>query len=272
MSPSGSEPPEVARDRRPPARAADRVRGRAGDEAPGLSLLAHLDHLRRRLVRMALALVAGFLIVFSFVGPIVAFVLKPLDALLPKGSHLIYTEPAEAFMLDLKVAALVGAVVVSPYLLWQLWGLVSPRLGAPARRMAVAFVFFTTLLFLIGATFAHFVVFPWVWKFFASFQTSYMEFVPRIEPTFSLYAKMVLAFGLVFQMPTVVFFLARAGLVTHHTVSAGAHRDAAGVHRRRDHDAARRGVAGDAGRADPGPYGISIGVAWMFGKRRDETG
>jgi sec-independent protein translocase protein TatC len=273
MPPSGSKPPGIARDRRPPARASDRVRDWVDDDAPGLSLLARLDDLRRRLTRIAIALVVGFLVVFAFITPIVEFVLKPLDAVLPKGSHIIYTDPAEAFMLNLKVAGLVGAVVASPYLLWQVWGLVSPRLGARARRMAVAFVFFTTLLFLLGASFAHFVVFPWAWRFFASFATDYMQFVPRIEPTFSLYAKMVLAFGLAFQMPTVVFFLARAGLITHRTLVRQARIVTllafivSAIMTPPD-------VVSQVLLVVPilGLYAVSIGVAWVFGERRDETG
>jgi sec-independent protein translocase protein TatC len=268
MAPSGSERPGLEQERRPPARATGRG---ADDDAPGLSLLSRLDDLRRRLVRMALALVAGFLLVFWFITPIVEFVMKPLDAVLPQGSHLIYTDPAEAFMLNLKVAALVGAVVASPYLLWQVWGLVANRFGAHARRMAVAFVFFTTVLFLTGASFAHFVVFPWAWKFFASFATDYMEFLPRIAPTFSLYAKMVVAFGVVFQMPTVVFFLARAGLITHHTLIRQA-RIAVLLAFIIGAILTPPDAVSQVLLAVPvlGLYGVSIGVAWMFG-RRDET-
>jgi hypothetical protein len=124
----GSDPPAAAQ-----------LRGEADDWEPQLGLLARLNDLRRRLVRMALALVAGFLIAFAFIAQIVGFVLRPLDARLPEGSGIIYTEPAEAFILDLKVAALVGAVLVSPYLLWQVWELLAPVMAVRARRLAVGF-------------------------------------------------------------------------------------------------------------------------------------
>ena len=83
------------------------------------------------------------------------------------------------------------------------------------------FVLFSTLFFFLGAVFSHYVAFPWTWKFFISFQTDYMQFMPKIGPAFSLYVKMMLGFGLIFQMPTLVFFLSRmglvsAGLLTHH--------------------------------------------------------
>jgi len=240
------------------------------DWPPRLSLLARLDDVRRRLVRIALALVAGFLAAFAFITPIVEFVLKPLDARLPEGSRIIYTEPAEAFILDLKVAALVGAVVVSPYLLWQFWDLVAPALRARARRMAVGFVFSATLLFFVGASFAHFVVFPWAWTFFASFATEYMRFVPRIAPTFALYAKMILAFGIVFQLPIVVFFLARAGLVTHRTLLRQA-RIATLVAFVLAALLTPPDVVSQVLLAGPimALYGVGILIAWVFGRRPD---
>jgi sec-independent protein translocase protein TatC len=71
-----------------------------------------------------------------------------------------------------------------------------------------------TFFFVAGVLFSHFIAFPWTWAFFASFSTDYVDFMPRVSPVFSFYAKMLLAFGLIFQMPTLVFFLARFGLVT----------------------------------------------------------
>jgi sec-independent protein translocase protein TatC len=70
------------------------------------------------------------------------------------------------------------------------------------------------VFFVAGALFSHFLVFPWAWRFFAGFTTDYMQFLPRIQPVFSLYVRMMLAMGAVFEMPTLVFFLARVGVVT----------------------------------------------------------
>lgn len=256
----GSDPPAAAE-----------LPGEADDWEPRLGLLARLDDLRRRLVRMALAVAAGFLLAFAFIDRIVGFVLRPLDARLPEGSGLVYTEPAEAFILDLKVAALVGAVLVSPYLLWQVWELLAPVMAVRARRMAVGFVFFSTLLFLTGAAFANFVVFPWAWTFFASFATDYMEFLPKIAPTFSLYAKMILAFGVVFQMPIVVFFLARAGLITHRTLLRQA-RIATLVAFILAALLTPPDVVSQVLLAGPimALYGVGIAIAWLFGRRPDD--
>ncbi len=198
-----------------PAAALDEI---PADTTPGRSLLAKLDAFRRPFLRIVIALLLGFLLAFAFATRIRDVIMKPLARVLPDGSRLIYTQTAEGFMLNLKIAALVGLILASPYLLWQVWRLLVPVLSRRARRRALAFVFFATLLFLAGASFAHFVVFPWVWTFLASFATSYMQFMPAIAPTFSLYVKIVLALGLTFQMPVVVFFLARLGVVTHRTL------------------------------------------------------
>jgi len=270
MVPVGSDSPAPAGGGRPRRRGAERP-GEADDWEPRRSLLARLDDLRRRLTRMALALAAGFLLAFAFINVIVGFVLRPLDALLPEGSGLVYTEPAEYFLLDLKVAALVGAVLASPYLLWQVWALLAPVMGVRARRMAVGFVFFSTLLFLVGAGFAHFVVFPWAWTFFASFATDYAVFMPKIASTFSLYAKMIVAFGVVFQLPMVVFFLARAGVVTHRTLLRQA-RVAILVAFILGALLTPPDAVSQVLLAGPimALYGVGIAVAWLFGRRDDD--
>ena len=235
-----------------------------------MSFLEHLDELRTRLTVSALALLGGFLVAFALSGYVFDFIMRPLQDALPPGGQLVYTEPAEAFLLDLKIAALVGAVLASPYLLWQLWGLLAPALGVRARRVAVGFVFFSTLLFLFGASFAHFVVFPWAWTFFASFATDYMRFVPKIAPTFSLYAKMIVAFGVVFQLPIVVFFLARAGLVTHRTLIRQA-RIATLVAFILGALLTPPDVVSQVLLAGPilALYGVGILIAWLFGRRPD---
>jgi sec-independent protein translocase protein TatC len=133
---------------------------------------------------------------------------------LPSGGKLIYTEPTEAFLIYLKMAALVGLILALPVLLWQAWSFIAPGLYSHEKRLAVPFVVSSTVFFVAGALFAHYIAFPAAWLFFAGFSTDYVEFAPRIAPVFSMYVKMVLGLGAVFQMPTVVMFLARVGLVT----------------------------------------------------------
>jgi len=120
----------------------------------------------------------------------------------------------EPFMLTMKIGALAGLMLSVPFILYQLWLFIAPGLYSHEKRMAAPFVIFCTTFFALGAAFSHFVAFPWTWKFFLGWQTEYMEFRPSIGEAFGLYVKMLLGFGLIFQMPTIVYFLARLGLVS----------------------------------------------------------
>ena len=179
-----------------------------------MSFLEHLDELRTRLTVSALALLGGFLVAFAFSGYVFDFIMRPLQEALPPGGQLVYTEPAEAFLLYLKIAALAGTVLAAPIVMWQLWLFIAPGLYTNEKRYAIPFVLMSSVFFVSGAAFSHYLVFPFAWRFFASFGSDYVEFMPRIAPAFSLYAKMALAMGAVFQMPTLVLFLARMGVVT----------------------------------------------------------
>lgn len=185
------------------------------DAAGGkMSFLEHLDELRRRLVVSVSAVGGGFLVALLFIDRIFGFVMRPLQEILPEGGKLIYTAPTEAFLLQLKVAALAGLMIAAPIVMWQVWLFVAPGLYANEKRFALPFIVVSSASFVAGGAFSHYVVFPRAWAFLGSFNTDYMEFLPRISETFGLYAKMALAFALIFQMPTVVFALARMGVVT----------------------------------------------------------
>ena len=187
-----------------------------GEEASGarMSFLDHLEELRKRLVICAATLGVGFLVAFLFIDRLYAFIMRPLAKALPPGGKIQYTEPTEAFVLYLKMALLAGVVLSAPVILWQLWLFVAPGLYSKEKRFAVPFIVMGSVFFVMGALFSHYLLFPWTWAFLASFSTDWVVFQPKIEPTFSLYSKMLLGMGLVFQMPTLVFFLAKMGLVT----------------------------------------------------------
>ena len=180
-----------------------------------MSFLEHLDELRRRLIHSRrLHCVVGCVVAFFFLEQIFAFVIGPLQRMLPNGGTFIATEPTEIFMLYLKVGALTGLCIAMPFIIWQLWLFIAPGLYANEKRFAIPFVLFSSIFFFAGAAFSHYIAFPWTWKFFISFAVGFVQFMPKIGPTFALYVKMLLAFGAIFQMPTVVFFLARMGVVT----------------------------------------------------------
>ncbi len=190
------------------------------EEATGarMSFLEHLEELRRRIIYSVVALLAGFLLSFIFIRHIFDFIMRPLYALLPSNgpiaNTLVYSEPTEAFILYLKMALVAGVFLASPVILYEVWAFIAPGLYARERKFAIPFIVLGSAFFVLGALFSHYVLFPWTWQFLASFSTDYLAFLPRIEPVFSLYTKMLLGMGVVFQMPTLVFVLARVGVVS----------------------------------------------------------
>jgi sec-independent protein translocase protein TatC len=242
-------------------------------EEPGgakMSFLDHLDELRKRLMVSVAALGVGFLIGLAFIGKIFDFIMKPLQQALPQGSKLMYIAPTEAFMLQLKIAAIVGLFIAIPVILWQLWLFVAPGLYAKEKRFAIPFVLFSTVFFVMGAAFSHYIVFPWAWVFLSSFTTDYMVFQPTIASTFSLYSQMLLAMGVVFEMPTLVLFLARMGVVSagfllrHFKYAVLIIFIVAAVITPTGDMVTQSLMAGPM----IGLYLFSIVVAWIFGKKR----
>jgi sec-independent protein translocase protein TatC len=179
-----------------------------------MSFLEHLDELRKRLIYSLVSLGVGVGIAALFIERIYQFVMRPMQQMLQPGGKLIYTEGPEAFMLYIRLAIIAGLVIAAPLIVTQLWLFISPALYPKERRFAVPFVILATTGFISGAAFSHYLVFPVMWRFFAAFSNDFVTFQPRVEPAFDLYIKMVVAMALVFQMPTVVLFLARFGLVT----------------------------------------------------------
>jgi sec-independent protein translocase protein TatC len=184
------------------------------DSGAKMSFLEHLDELRKRLIYIVYSLLAGCAVAFIFIGRIFDFVMRPMQAVLGPEGHLQFTSGAEPFMLHIKIAFLVGVFVASPLILWQIWKFIAPGLYSHEKKFAIPFVAMSTFFFVSGGLFAHYVAFPWTWAFFGSFATDYMKFVPKVDEAFSMYTRMILAFGAVFEMPTLVFVLARLGLVT----------------------------------------------------------
>jgi sec-independent protein translocase protein TatC len=246
--------------------------GDDSERAGKMSFLEHLDELRKRIIWALLSIVGGFLIACLFINRIFNFIMTPMQAALPKGQTLIYTEPTEALMLWLKMALLVGVLIGSPGVMTQVWLFVAPGLYANEKKLAIPFVAMSSFFFIAGAVFSHYVVFPLTWQFFQSFASDQLSFMPRIEPAFGLYVKLMLTFGLIFQMPTLVLFLARLGIVTarfliRHMKYAILIMFIIGAVLSPGTD-----PVGQALMAGPMfiLYVISIGLAWVFGKKKNK--
>jgi len=179
-----------------------------------MPLLGHLEELRKRLIRCCLAVAAGMAVAFIWLDRIVSFVLAPARAALPAASTLIFTRPSEAFALHIDVALIAGAVLALPVIMWQVWRFIAPGLYAREKKLAIPFVLLTTAGALGGAAFSHYIIFPYTLVFFGTFSSPELRFMPRLEDAFDLYLKMLVGNIVVFQIPAVVFFLARMRLVT----------------------------------------------------------
>jgi len=196
--------------------------------------------------------------------------MKPLVATLPPGAEFVFTEPGEQFFLYIKIAAILGLLISSPYVMLQVWLFIAPGLYANEKRLAVPFVFFSSALFLAGAAFSHYLAFPMAFQFFASFQTAQVRFLPRIAPVFSMYAWLLLAMGVMFQLPMLVMVLARLGMVTAGFLAKHIKYAVLIIFI----VAAVASPGGDpvSQTVTAAPmlvlYVISIGVAWIFQKKR----
>lgn len=184
-----------------------------------MPLTAHLEELRWRLVKSLGATAVAFAGCYYFAEILFAFLTRPLMAHSPEGVILIGTGVVEAFFTKLKVSLIAALFVASPFLFYQAWKFVAPGLYEHERRYVVPFVFFGTFFFGAGAAFCYQIVFPVGFAFFlAEYQTIGVEPNLRISEYLSFTSRMLLAFGATFELPVITFFLARMGVVTHHTL------------------------------------------------------
>ena len=179
-----------------------------------MGFLEHLDELRARLIRSCLAVAAGMVVAFVLSDRIADFVEGPVIKVLPPGTALVFVRPGEAFSFYLDLSLIGGVVLAAPFVMYQVWGFIAPALYAKEKKLVVPFVVLTALGTVAGALFSHYVLFPAMIAFFGTFNSPKMKFLPRVEDTFDLYKTLLIGMILVFQIPTLVFFLAKMRVVT----------------------------------------------------------
>src|SRR5262245_64264904 len=171
-----------------------------------MPLTAHLDELRTRLIRALAAVGVGFAVAYWFAEPLVAWLLVPLTALRPQESLVIGTGVTDAFFTKLKVAFVAGVFLASPAVFYQLWHFVAPGLYEKERRVALPFSLAASFFFVAGAAFCYYLVFPVAFRFFLEQFTS-IDIAPqiRVNEYLSFVSRMLLAFGVTFELPVATF-------------------------------------------------------------------
>ncbi len=237
-----------------------------------MPLTEHLEELRWRIVKSLLAIAVSFAVSYAFADTLFAILIRPITLAAGDGTvKLIGTGVAEAFFTKLKVSLIAGIFLASPAILYQAWKFVSPGLYENEKQYVVPFVVFGTFFFLAGGLFCYALVFQVGYAFFLEqYETIGVEPTLRISEYLSFSARMLLAFGITFELPVVAFFLARVGIIDHNTLI-------------RPWRYALIGIVVLAAVLTPGPdvasqlllvaplvvlYVVSIGVAYVFANRQ----
>jgi sec-independent protein translocase protein TatC len=178
-----------------------------------MTFLEHLEDLRKRLFYSAVALFIGVVPGWIFAKELYEILARPVTQYLPEGTKMAFTSLTAPFMLYMKVAFLASLFVMSPFVFLQLWYFVAPGLYQKEKKYVIPFVLMTTFFFALGAVFGYFVVFPWACRFFLTLGGDFQA-VLTVDAYFGFALKVLLGIALVFELPTLVFFLAKMGLIT----------------------------------------------------------
>ncbi|MCI0413834.1 twin-arginine translocase subunit TatC [bacterium] len=180
-----------------------------------MTLWEHLEELRRRLIICVVALFAGFIVCWFYREAIFQVVQAPFLKFVAKGDKLSFISLTEPFFVYMKVSALAALIFTSPILISQLWLFIAPGLYRKERTYAIPFIFFSTIFFLAGCVFCYYYVFPFACRYFLEVGSQFKQDV-RVNDYFSLFSKLTLAIGLIFEIPILAFFLAKFGIINHH--------------------------------------------------------
>ena len=178
----------------------------------------HLVELRKRLGISVVAVIVMFFIMFSVWQPILEWMTAPLNAVLPKGSSVVFTKLQEPFFTALKVSFFTGFIASLPIIFWQVWLFVAPGLYENEKKMVLPFVLSATFMFISGGAFAYYVVVPFGFTFLVNFGSTLFTALPSIGEYVGFFTKLIFGFGIAFELPVITFFLASIGLITDKTL------------------------------------------------------
>lgn len=199
------------------------------EELASTPLIDHLVELRRRLVLSLLAFFAATCVAYFFAADIYGFLVAPLAEAFPDPAsrRLIYTGLAEAFIAYLRLAVFAGFLLSFPVIAAQLYYFLAPGLYRRERRNFVPYLVAAPVMFIMGAAFVYYGIFPAAWKFFLGFETAAsagglpIQLEARVGDYLSLSMHLIVAFGLAFQLPVILVLLARGGLISVESLRRG---------------------------------------------------
>jgi len=234
-----------------------------------MTFLEHLEDLRKRIFYSFLAIFIAVIPGWIFSKELFKILARPVTQYLPEGTKLAFTTLTAPFMLYLKISFLAAIFATSPFIFLQIWYFIAPGLYQKEKKYVIPFVLFTTVFFLLGALFGYFIVFPWACRFFLSLGKDFQPVI-TVDQYFGFSLKVLLGIALVFELPTLVFFLSKMGLITSRWMI-------------KNFKYAVLATFIIAAVITPTPdmitqsivavpmlvlYGLSIGIAFIFGKER----
>ena len=179
----------------------------------------HIAELRSRLIKIVISYGVAFLIVFTNWQIVYGWMKKPLESVFHRA--MIFTSLSEPFITALKISLYAGFVLALPFIMWQVWKFIAPALYENEKRMAIPFVFWTTIMFLVGVSFAYYVVFPFGANVLINFGGVNFEAMLKMSEYIGFFAKFMFGFGIAFELPVFSYALAKLDLITDKTLMDG---------------------------------------------------
>lgn len=181
--------------------------------------LSHLKELRDRLLVCIIAIGIAFVFTYYFKEKVFHFLMQPFIKVMPDKSSFIFTYVTEAFITYFKISVITAIFAVSPVILYEIWMFVSPGLYEKEKKYAFPFIFFGSICFICGALFCYFVVMPIIYRFFVGYAAEFIIPMPDLKGYMNLTLKLLIIFGLIFELPLVAFYFGKAGIINHRMLS-----------------------------------------------------
>ncbi|HOV90321.1 MAG TPA: twin-arginine translocase subunit TatC [Syntrophorhabdaceae bacterium] len=185
-----------------------------------MTFVSHLKELRDRLVVSIIAVGIAFLVAYYFKEKIFYFLMEPFIKVMPDKSSFIFTYVTEAFITYFKISLVTAIFAASPVILYEIWMFVSPGLYEKEKKYAFPFIFYGSICFICGALFCYFIVMPFIYKFFVSYAGEFIIPMPDLKGYMNLTLKLLITFGIIFEMPLMAFYLGKTGIVNYKTLAS----------------------------------------------------